>query len=433
MAREIFEKTAGALAGALLLCMPALAETVFENVTVLAMDGSGVVEGLSVVVEDDRIISVADLGEFAVSDDATIIDGEGRYLIPGLGEMHGHIPPVLEGEQAVNDILFLYLSNGVTTVRGMLGSPGQLQLREEVLSGERVSPTLYLAGPSFNGNSIRSPEQATRRVEQQVEEGWDLLKVHPGLTRDEYDAMAEKANALAMDFGGHVPAEVGLVRALEAGQRTLDHLDGLIIYLGGETDAISEDAMRAAARLTRDAGTGVVPTSALWITLLQAADRDELFSVAGLDYMPADTVASWRSRFDAGSGEAQDVHVENRRRLLKILHEEGVELLFGTDAPQVFSVPGFSIHREIEEMEAAGLSEADILISATSAIGTYFADKDTFGVIAPGARADLVLLEANPMEDLSALKDPAGVMYRGNWLSREAIQQELAAIAERAG
>lgn len=432
MARAIFKKAASALAGALLICMPALAETVFENVTVLAMDGSDAVEGQTVLVDGDRIVSIRAASEARTPDGATVIDGQGRYLIPGLGEMHGHIPPVLEGEQAVNDILFLYLSNGVTTVRGMLGSPGQLKLRDEALSGERVSPTLYLAGPSFNGNSIRSPEQATRRVEQQVEEGWDLLKVHPGLTRDEYDAMAEKAHELAMDFGGHVPAEVGLAHALEAGQRTLDHLDGLIIYLRGESEPLSEDAMRSAAQLTRDAGTGIVPTSALWITLLQAADRDELFSVAGLEYMPADTVASWRSRFDAGSGEARDVHVENRRRLLKVLHEEGVELLFGTDAPQVFSVPGFSIHREIEEMEASGLSEADILASATSAIGAYFADQDTFGTIAPGARADLVLLDANPMEDLSALKDPAGVMYRGNWLPREAIKLELAAIAERA-
>ncbi len=432
MARAIIEKATGAFAAALLVCAPALAETVFNNVTVLAMDGSEAAEGQSVVIDGDRIISITPASELTPSEDATVIDGEGRYLIPGLGEMHGHIPPVLDGEQAVNDILFLYLSNGVTTVRGMLGSPGQLKLREEALSVDRVSPTLYLAGPSFNGNSIRSPTQATARVEQQVEEGWDLLKVHPGLTLDEYDAMAERATELGIDFAGHVPADVGLVRALEAGQRTLDHLDGLIIYLGGETKAISEEDMRAAARLTREAGTGVVPTSALWITLLQAADRETLFSVPGLEYMPANTVASWRSRYDAGSGAPQNMHVENRRRLLKILHEEGVEVLFGTDAPQVFSVPGFSIHLEIEEMKASGLSNADILTSATSAIGAHFADEDTFGVIAPGARADLVLLDGNPMEDLAALKEPAGVMYRGNWLSREMIEQELSEIAERA-
>ena len=114
------------------------------------------------------------------------------------------------------------------------------------------------------------------------------------------------------------------------------------------------------------------------------------------------------------------------------MQEEGVEILFGTDAPQVFSVPGFSIHLEIAEMEAAGLTPEEILASATRAVGAYFKDKDQFGVIAPGMRADLVLLNGNPLDDLANLENPAGVMARGRWLSREAIDAELAEIAARA-
>ncbi len=228
----------------------------FVNVSVAPMDGRGVLENQTVIVRGDRIASVESNAEPPVG--ATIIDGAGKFLIPGLCEMHGHIPPLSQGDQAVNDTLFLYLSNGVTTVRGMLGSNGQLALREDALSGARLSPTLYLAGPSFNGNSISSPEQAAERVKMQVEEGWDLLKVHPGLTRAEYDAMAATANELGIDFAGHVPEEVGFAHALAAGQRTFDHIDGYIAYLDGGDKLVDEDALRAVARETRDAGAGVV-------------------------------------------------------------------------------------------------------------------------------------------------------------------------------
>ena len=271
----------------------------FVNVSVAPMDGRGVLKNQIVIVEGDRIRTMIsspgpiEPTTYVPPADATVIDGAGKFLIPGLGEMHGHIPPLSQGDQAVNDILFLYLSNGVTTVRGMLGSSGQLALREDVLSGARLSPTLYLAGPSFNGNSISSPEQAIERVKTQVEEGWDLLKIHPGLTRAEYDAMAATANELGIDFAGHVPQEVGFAHALAAGQRTFDHIDGYITYLGGGDKPVDEDALRAVARETKDAGAGIVPTSALWASFLGVNDRDTLFNLPELQYMPASTVAGW--------------------------------------------------------------------------------------------------------------------------------------------
>lgn len=409
----------------------AAAQTAFINVSVAPMDGRGTLENQTVVVDGDRIISVGEATDIRPSNGATIIDGAGRFLIPGLAEMHGHIPPLSQGEQAVNDTLFLYLSNGVTTVRGMLGSDGQLSLREDAESGARLSPTLYLAGPSFNGNSITSPTQAEDRVKRQAEEGWDLLKVHPGLTKAEYDAMASTANAIGIDFGGHVPSDVGLLHALAAGQRTFDHIDGYIALLNGADAPIDDAAIRDIARQTKAAGAGIVPTSALWVSLIGAGDKEALFNLPELKYMPAGVVAGWKRRANAAAPAGASIHKENRRRLLKVMQEEGVEILFGTDAPQVFSVPGFSIHLEAEEMRAAGLSPQEILMSATANVGAYFKDKDTFGVIAPGARADLVLLNGDPLSDLSNLKSPAGVMVRGRWLSREMIDAELAAIAER--
>ena len=176
------------------LTLSARAETAFVDVTVLTMDDRGVLPGQTVIVDGDRITSMGPADEITAPEDAHIIEGAGKFLMPGFAEMHGHVPPLSAGDDAVNETLFLYLSNGVTTVRGMLGSGGQLQLREDALSGARLSPTLYLAGPSFNGGSVQSPEQAVQMVDAQVEQGWDLLKIHPGLTRAEYDAMASRAN-----------------------------------------------------------------------------------------------------------------------------------------------------------------------------------------------------------------------------------------------
>jgi hypothetical protein len=202
---------------------PAPADSVvaFVNVNVIPMDSERVVAGQTVIVRGDRIVEVGPTADVEVPSGARIVEGNDRYLMPGLAEMHGHIPPPSSPSPFVENVLFLYVANGITTVRGMLGWDGQLELRDRVNRGETLSPTLYLAGPSFNGRSINSPQEAVEKVRQQKAEGWDLLKIHPGLTRAEYDAMAETAREADMSFGGHVPEEVGLLHAFEMGQETL--------------------------------------------------------------------------------------------------------------------------------------------------------------------------------------------------------------------
>jgi len=385
----------------------AAANIAFVNVDVLTMTESGLLEDRTVLVSGERIQSISTTKASELPEGVTIIDGDGKYLMPGIGEMHGHIPPLSQGDQAVNDTLFLYLSNGVTTVRGMLGTPGQLQLRDDAETGARLSPTLYLAGPSFNGNSVSSPVQATELVTQQVNEGWDLLKVHPGLTKPEYLAMVKQADRLGIDFAGHVPEEVGLLTALESKQRTLDHIDGYISYLDGFSKVIPDAQMRDIARQTKAAGVGIVPTSALWKTLIGAADIDTLNRFEELQYMPKRTVENWQSRIGFLAQGDPAIHEANRQRLLTILAEEGVEILFGTDAPQLWSVPGFSIHHEIAAMQEAGMTSEQIL------------------------GADLILLNENPIENLQTLKTPEGVMVRGKWLPKGEIDRKLREIAAR--
>lgn len=409
----------------------------FVDVTVLPMQGEQVLRGQTVLVQGDRIAAIAPTAAMTIPADARKIDGRGKFLMPGLAEMHGHNPPPGSSPQYVADTYFLFVANGVTTVRSMLGWPGQLELRDQVRSGALLGPNLYLAGPSFSGQSTPGPEVAERRVREQKAEGWDLLKVHPGLTRASYDAMATTARAVGIDFAGHIPADVGLLHAIERGQRTIDHLDGYIEYLKGDAGPLEAESLADAVRRTREAGIAVVPTMELWEAILGADERSEVFGRPELKYMPRALVEQWKAGYErrlAGKGfdlaKARRM-ADNRKVLLKALADGGVDILFGTDAPQTFSVPGFSIHREAAAMEAAGMNRMAILRSATSAVGEHGKSWDNFGTVTPGARADLLLLDANPLENLAAIQRRVGVMVRGRWLPESEIQRGLSEIEVR--
>lgn len=417
--------------------------TVFENVHVLTMADSTdqpIRENQTVFVQGDRIAAMAPAGMLSIPEGARRIDGQGMYLLPGLAEMHGHVPPLqsFQGvpDRYLDDTLFLYLAGGVTTVRGMLGHPHQLELKQDIADGTRVGPTLYLAGPSFNGNTVTSPAQARERVREHKQEGWDLLKIHPGLSLRNYEALADEARTQGIDFAGHVPADVGIRHAVILGSRTIDHLDGYMAEVDGFEQEVSDEALRELAQFTRAHGVGVVPTMALWETIIGASDKDALRNFDELKYVPQQVRQGWNNFLDEPrsqyyTGDTARIHAENRRRLLAIMHAEGVEILLGTDAPQLFSVPGLSMRREIPHMLAAGMTPYEVIYSGTVAVGRYFAAEDDFGQVMPGQRADLLLVADNPLHHIDAIYDPEWVMVRGELWSRAQIDEKLAEI-ERA-
>lgn len=416
--------------------------TAFTNVSVIPMTSNRVIENQTVVIRGDEISLIAPSENVEFDSEATIIDGTGKFLIPGLAEMHGHVPPTDPPSNAprymnmeyVENTLFLYTAAGVTTVRGMLGWANQLELKDKVSSQEIIGPSLYLAGPSFNGNSIGSVEEAISRVRQQKEEGWDLLKIHPGLTLEEYDAMAQTANEIGITFGGHIPSDVGIMHAIEMGQETIDHMDGYVAYLDSYTGKELDQKIHELITLTKENNVWVVPTQALWETILGAADYDALREYDELKYIPKNLVSgynAWTKRLLNNSNfnlENAREHAALRQRLLSEMNTSGVKILMGTDAPQLYSVPGFSIHRELKVMSEAGMSPYEILVTGTKNVGEYFSHKDNFGTIEVGQRADLILVDNNPLEDISNLKKHSGVMVAGRWLSRSFIDEKLAGI-----
>jgi imidazolonepropionase-like amidohydrolase len=422
---------------ALVLALPSLAQTVvFRNVNVISMT-SPKVEKKTVVVSDGKIGSILNAGVMVkLPEGATIVDGSGKYLIPGLAEMHGHIPPSGGPPGLLADVLTMYLTNGITTVRGLLGHPQQLTLRENAKKDLVFSPNLYLAGAAFNDQNIASPRQAADKVREQKEEGWDLIKVHEGLTMEEYDAMAKTAKEVGMRFGGHVPDAVGLIHAIDMGQETFEHMDGFIEYLDGEKGPVNEKKLAALVKKLKAAGAWVVPTSALWAVQYNGIPLETLKAYPELKYVPEGAVATWVKLYegrakDTSAAAASKNLLANRQRILRALHKGGVKILMGTDSPQQFSLPGFSLPREMLFMRDAGMSNYEILKSGTANPGQYFAKQDSFGTIETGKRADLVLLNANPLADIRNVSKIEGVMVRGKWFSRTDLDERLFAIEEK--
>lgn len=409
----------------------------FVDVSVLPMDTERVLTGQTVIVKGDRIVEVGPVASVRVPEGAQRIDGRGKFLIPGLAELHGHNPPLGSSKQYFEDVFYLFVANGVTTVRSMQGFAGQLEWRERARKGEIIAPTLYLAGPSFSGQSVPSPQSAVDRVRAQKAEGWDLLKIHPGIKPPVYAALAKTAKEVGIEFSGHIPAEVGLVECIKQGQRTVDHLDGYLEHLAAKDGPIDPAKLAEIVSFSRESGVWVVPTMPLWEVILGALDPAQIEAYPELKYMPRAVRDSWRRSYTARQAspsfnreQARRI-AENRKVLLKALHDGGVRIIFGTDAPQQYSVPGFSIHRELAAMRAVGMSNFAVLQSATKNVGEYYRQVDAFGTVAAGQRADLVLLRGNPLDDLGHVARRAGVMVRGRWLAEADIQAGLAQIAAR--
>ncbi len=427
------------------------ADTAFLNVNVLPMTSDAVLEEQTVIVSGGRITHIGPVRETPVPEGAAVIDGTDRYLMPGLAEMHAHVPASPGRE--LDRVLALYLANGVTTIRGMLGHPFHLELREALAAGEIAGPRLVTAGPSFSGNSVDGAADAKRKVREQVAAGYDFLKIHPGLTRGEFDAVAKTAAEADIPFAGHVPEAVGVPAALAAGMATIDHLDGYLQALvppnvdpsggfGGFFGVLlagsaNPSGIESLAKATAEAGAWNVPTETLFEHVISAADPREMAEWPEMRYMPPATVEEWvRRKHEIVTGSAFDPAlaaraVELRRALIVALHDAGAGLLLGSDSPQIFNVPGFSLHRELALLVAAGLTPFEALRTGTVNPAVYFGATTTFGTVETGLAADLVLLDDNPLADIANTRRIHGVMRQGRWFSRVAIDKMLEPLGRR--
>ncbi len=423
-----------------------------SKITVLDVTTGELLNNRNVIIDSGRIkrITAEDL-DLEVYD--TVIDGTGKFLMPGLAEMHAHIPPPTTSTERIEETLFLYLSRGVTTIRGMLGHPLHLELREKTAAGELLSPRIYTASPSLNGNSVKSKEEAITKVTQYQKEGYDFLKIHPGIERDVFDQVVETANTVGIPFSGHVPVAVGIRHALKSNYASIDHVDGFLEGLVPASANVKADengffgyAFTPLADLTKiDELVAMAKKHEVWIVSTQSLFERwfapitayELLNQSEMKYMPKTTLENWRTTKenymqDENFSEVQWQSFDSiRRKLIKKLQDDGHGMLLGSDAPQLFNVPGFSIQHEIQGMLNAGLTPLEIIKSGTVNPAKFFDAADEFGQVKEGLSADLIILGNNPLENLTTLKID-GVMVRGKYLSHDKIGEKLETIANNA-
>lgn len=422
----------------------------FIGVNVVPMDRERIIENQTVIVRDGRIAEIGSADKVKVPAGASMIQAKGKYLMPGLAEMHGHLPHPNLGEQVSNSFLLLFVANGVTTVRGMFGFPNHPALRDRLSRGELLGPRLYVAGPALSGQSVKSPEEGEQKVREYKQAGFDLLKIHEGLSVAAYDKIVATANQLGMPYGGHIPNDVGLLHALKSKQSSVEHLDGYIEALEADNSPIrnADPATRAQKLVynldekkipglvaaTIEAGAWNVPTMRLWQTIFLNESVESLKQHPEVKYMPATIVNQWVQQKTNQLQNNNDTQgalrlIEMRNRVLKALQDGGAKIMLGSDAPQLFSVPGFSLHREMQAMIKAGLTPYQVLEAGTRNPAIYLKAAGEFGTVETGKRADLILLEDNPLKDVANVAKRAGVMVNGRWFAESELRKMLDDLA----
>ena len=439
----------------------------FVNVNVIPMDRERVLRDQTVVVRDGRISQIGPASRTKAPEGALRIDGRGRYLMPGLFDMHTHLFSDDEfPDELADEELFIMLANGVTTARLMIGTPEHLTYREKIANGELLGPTLFVASPQitgrkqgaiFNGRVVTTPEEARSAVRDFKTAGYDFIKLTNFITRPVYDAVVETAKEIGMRVVGHVDTRVGVARALEAGQQ-IEHLDaylesvlkddspiktsvsdiGLFRKQNWESlDFIDERKVREIARATARAKIYSTPTLTFFkIAFGTGASEDEIRARPDFKFVPQRMREAWfaankRLWAQPPSEARRREYVRVRNLLVKEIHDAGGKIMAGSDSPELFLLYGFSLHREIKNLTEAGLSAYAALEAATRNPAEFLGTLKTTGTIEKGKRADLLLLTANPLEDVTATERRAGVMVRGRWLSEDELKRRLTEIAPR--
>ena len=426
------------------LTVPAAADddavTVFQNVRVLTMNDAGVLEGATVTVEGDTIKAI---GEDDVPDGANVVDGTGMTLMPGLADMHVHYWSEVQGP--------LFLANSVTTLRNMWGSSTTLMLDDAAKRGSFAGPHIYTPGPLMDGPNpiwgegsamLTSSEQAIGAVESQRTTGYIAVKLYEGLTPDVYTAAVEAAQARDMQVYTHVPEEMTIEEVLALGVDSIEHFEGVSSaattadedarYMSRWANA-DLDRLQEIANASSEAGVWHSPTFAVIAVRYEyAANPDEFFAMPGAGYVGPGLSGWWRGAADRMGpfDEEKQAATENQRAFARMLYDAGAPMLIGTDTPNPFVLPGFAIHDELETFVAIGIPVDEVLRMATAEAAKFLREEGEWGVVAAGARADLVLLDADPRDDLSTLRRPAGVMMNGHWYDAAFLEAELADIRE---
>lgn len=409
--------------------------TAFVDVRVETMTDQGPIDRGYVIVEDGRIASVK-AGVLPKDFDGIRINGRGRTLMPGLADMHVHY-----NERGMG---ISFIANGITVVRNLTGSLDVAMLDQAARDGTLIGPRADTSGPIINAGffvKADNPDQAIGAVRSQAKSGFRAVKLYNDLTAESFRAAVTEARTNNMRVYCHVPFSMSVYDVLDLKVDSIEHLTGYGLEIArdgfkpsGEPawDELWANAdpgkFAALARRTATAGTYMVPTLALEYGAIASERPDAYFARPEATYLSPTLVKRFYSvdRYRSAGRPYVVRGLQAKIAFLSALRKAGANILIGTDTPNPFVTPGYAIHDEIQGFAQAGYTNREILRIATVDAARFMGEDGTAGIVATGARADLILLPRDPVQDLSALKQPAGVMVSGHWYDRAAIDKALA-------
>jgi imidazolonepropionase-like amidohydrolase len=431
----------------------------FVDVNVVSMDKEQILPPQTVVVVSGRIAQVGPSSSVKVPRGALKIEGRGKFLMPGLADMHVHfmrpVPPsgpqpldpqtgiigsASSNYQQENQALaLLFVANGITSVRNMWGHPEVDALKDRILRGELIGPFVYSTGPLTDGvppmwagsRTVTTQAEAEQAVKSDRDHGYVGVKVYSLLSLHAYHYIVDAAAKEGIPVVGHVPDSVGLNGAIEAHQASVEHLTGFeealeSAELSARADS-NQSLLELAARI-KAAGMWNCPT----IVLAQIMSADPAHWVTQRSFAPPGLIERYERSYPYQPGQMTDPKILSfRLAAVRALHDVGAGLLAGTDAYKPNVIPGFSLYEELGYFVQAGLSPYDAIRAATSDAARFLHQENEFGVVAVGRRADLLLLTANPLLNVQNLQKRVGVMLRGRWMPEVELQEHLKNLRDR--
>lgn len=451
-----------------LLSLSALAQTtVFIGVNVIPMDRERALMNQTVVVRNGIIAEIGEAAKVKVPKDAVLVDGKGKYLVPGLVDMHTHL--LSDGDEYPDSIapdeLRVMVANGVTTVRFMIGTPELLKLRAQSARGEITAPTIWVASPHLTGREqgnnfvVTTTEEARDAVRKSKAAGYDFIKVTTFVPLLIYESAVDEAKKLGIRVVGHADSRfVGVERAWKAGQQ-IEHLDGYMeqilrddapmkgsvsdLYMSDpknweSIDFIDEAKIAIVAKRSVEANPFSNPTQHFFKnTFALPRTEESIRAQPDFRFYPAKVQEQWLSWYKRSrlitqvSAERKRKWIDARNRLIKAIHDAGGKIMTGSDTPEFLWLYGFAMHHELKALRDAGIGNYAALAAGTRNAHEFLGSLDKAGTIEKGKRADLMLLNANPLDDIAATYDRAGVMLKGKWYTQAELNKWLDEIAPK--
>ncbi|MDQ3998036.1 MAG: amidohydrolase family protein [Gemmatimonadota bacterium] len=403
-------------------------QTAFVGVNVLTMDTDRVLADQTVIVSDGVITRIGPAARVTVPAGVGIVDGRGKYVVPGLADLHVH----LVGDRATQlALLKAFVANGVTTILNVRGTPDHLALRSEAASGAVLGPTIYTAGSYVNEPYVTTPEEVERAVVEQKRAGYDFVKMHGNLSREAYARLNAVGRRERIPIIGHSPRNLGFAAMFEQRQYAVVHAEEFIYDTTGSSRDVEQLDPRIPeiARGAAKAGLWVMPNLTAFRNIaLQINDLDAMLARPEMALLPPAIRNGWgpsTNPYTRRFGKDRYLPIMTLyaflERLTRGFRDAGVRLLVGTDALNTGTVPGTSAHDELALLVSAGLSPYEALRAATANAGEFLRRPDV-GTVAVGMQANLLLLDANPLENIANTRRIAGVMVRGRWLPEAEIR-----------